>query len=123
MIDRIVSFALSRRFLVITVMLAIGVYGAVSFSNLPIDAYPDLSPPQVQVVSQWPRHGAEGVKRQIPIPPEVELNGIPKLDARRSLSIYGLSSITMNFDFDTDPYFARAQTFERIPNATVPAGV
>ncbi len=123
MIDRIVSFALSRRFLVITVMLAIGVYGAVSFSNLPIDAYPDLSPPQVQVVSQWPGHAAEEVERQITIPLEVELNGIPKLDALRSLSIYGLSSITMNFDFDTDPYFARAQTFERIPNATVPAGV
>jgi len=123
MIDRIVSFALSRRFLVITVMLAISVYGAVSFSNLPIDAYPDLSPPQVQVVSQWPGHAAEEVERQITIPLEVELNGIPKLDALRSLSIYGLSSITMNFDFDTDPYFARAQTFERIPNATVPAGV
>src|SRR5579863_1974921 len=123
MIDRIVSFALSRRFLVITVMLAISVYGAVSFSNLPIDAYPDLSPPQVQVVSQWPGHAAEEVERQITIPLEVELNGIPKLDALRSLSIYGLSSITMNFDFNTDPYFAREQTFERIPNATVPAGV
>jgi heavy metal efflux system protein len=123
MIDRIVSFALSRRFLVVTVMLAISVYGAVSFNNLPIDAYPDLSPPQVQVVSQWPGHAAEEVERQITIPLEVELNGIPKLDALRSLSIYGLSSITMNFDFDTDPYFARAQTFERIPNATVPAGV
>jgi cobalt-zinc-cadmium resistance protein CzcA len=123
MIDRIVSFALSRRFLVVTVMLAISVYGAVSFSNLPIDAYPDLSPPQVQVVSQWPGHAAEEVERQITIPLEVELNGIPKLEALRSLSIYGLSSITMNFDFNTDPYFARAQTFERIPNATVPSGV
>jgi cobalt-zinc-cadmium resistance protein CzcA len=123
MIDRIVSFALSRRFLVITVMLAISVYGAESFNNLPIDAYPDLSPPQVQVVSQWPGHAAEEVERQITIPLEVELTGIPKLDALRSLSIYGLSSITMNFDFNTDPYFARAQTFERIPNASVPSGV
>src|SRR5579862_2820276 len=123
MIDRIVSFALSRRFLVVVVMLAIGVYGAVSFNNLPIDAYPDLSPPQVQVVAQWPGHAAEEVERQITIPLEVELNGIPKLDALRSLSIYGLSSITMNFDFDTDPYFAREQVFERVPNASVPAGV
>jgi cobalt-zinc-cadmium resistance protein CzcA len=123
MIDRIVSFALSRRFLVIVVMLAVSVYGAESFNNLPIDAYPDLSPPQVQVVSQWPGHAAEEVERQITIPLEVELTGIPKLDALRSLSIYGLSSITMNFDFNTDPYFARAQTFERIPNASVPSGV
>src|SRR5262249_17097395 len=103
--------------------LAVSVYGAVSFNNLPIDAYPDLSPPQVEIVSQWPGHAAEEVERQITIPLEVEMNGIPKLDALRSISLYGLSSITMNFAYDTDPYFARAQAFERIPNATVPDGV
>lgn len=123
MIARLVSFALSQRFTIVVAMLAISVYGGVSFSHLPIDAYPDLSPPQVQVVSQWPGHAAEEVERLITIPLEVELIGIPKLDTIRSLSIYGLSSITMNFDFNTDPYFAREQTFERIPNATVPAGV
>ncbi len=123
MIDRIVSFALSQRFMVVAVMLAVAGWGVVSFKNLPIDAYPDLSPPQVQIVSQWPGHAAEEVERQITIPLEVEMNGIPKLDALRSISLYGLSSITMNFDYDTDPYFARAQAFERIPNATVPDGV
>jgi cobalt-zinc-cadmium resistance protein CzcA len=123
MIDRIVSFALSQRFMVVAVMLSLAGWGIVSFKNLPIDAYPDLSPPQVQVVSQWPGHAAEEVERQITIPLEVEMNGIPKLSALRSISLYGLSSITMNFDYDTDPYFARQQAFERIPNATVPAGV
>src|SRR5579872_3889615 len=123
MIDRIVSFALSQRFMVVTLMVCLGVYGAVSFTKLPIDAYPDLSPPQVQIVSQWPGHAAEEVERQITIPLEVEMNGIPKLNALRSISLYGLSSITMNFDYDTDPYFARAQAFERIPNASVPDGV
>ena len=123
MIDRIVSFALSQRFMVVAVMLSLAGWGVVSFKNLPIDAYPDLSPPQVQIVSQWPGHAAEEVERQITIPLEVELNGIPKLDVMRSLSMYGLSSITINFDYDTDPYFARAQAFERIPNATVPDGV
>ena len=51
------------------------------------------------------------------------MNGIPKLDALRSISLYGLSSVTMNFDFDTDPYFARAQAFQRISDAEVPDGV
>jgi multidrug efflux pump subunit AcrB len=51
------------------------------------------------------------------------MNGIPNLDALRSISLYGLSSITMNFEFGTDPYFARQQAFERVPNATVPDGV
>jgi cobalt-zinc-cadmium resistance protein CzcA len=123
MIDRLVTFALSQRFIVVVLMLGLSIWGVMSFRNLPIDAYPDLAPPRVQIVSQWPGHAAEEVERLITIPLEVEMNGIPKLDALRSISLYGLSSITMNFDYDTDPYFARAQAFERIPNATVPQGV
>jgi cobalt-zinc-cadmium resistance protein CzcA len=123
MINRIVSFALTQRFIVIVAMLCLAVWGVVSFQNLPIDAYPDLSPPRVQIVSQWPGHAAEEVERLITIPLEVEMNGIPKLDALRSISLYGLSSITMNFQYDTDPYFAREQAFERISDAKVPSGV
>src|SRR5580765_4484170 len=123
MINRLVSFALAQRFIVLVTMACLAVWGIVSFQNLPIDAYPDLSPPRVQIVTQWPGHAAEEVERLITIPLEVEMNGIPKLDALRSISIYGLSSVTMNFAYDTDPYFARAQAFERIPNAEVPAGV
>ncbi len=123
MVNRLVSFALSQRFIVIIAALCLGIWGIISFQNLPIDAYPDLSPPQVQIVSQWPGHAAEEVERLITIPLEVEMNGIPKLDALRSISLYGLSSITMNFLYDTDPYFAREQAFERIADASVPSGV
>ena len=122
MIDRIVSFALSQRFMVLVAILGLGIWGVLSFQNLPIDAYPDLAPPRVQIVTQWPGHAAEEVERQITIPLETEMNGIPKLDVLRSISLYGLSSVTMNFDFNTDPYFARAQAFERTPNAAVPDG-
>ena len=123
MINRIVSFALSQRLIVVVAMICLGVWGIVSFKNLPIDAYPDLAPPRVQVVTQWPGHAAEEVERLITIPLEVEMNGIPRLDALRSISLYGLSSITMNFLYDTDPYFAREQAFERLPNAALPQGV
>src|SRR5262249_336821 len=123
MINRIVSFAVTNRFIVVVAMMGIAVWGIVSFRNLPIAASPDLSPPQVQVVTQWPGHAAEEVERLITIPLEVEMNGIPKLDALRSISLYGLSSITMNFQYDTDPYFAREQAFERIPDAQMPSGV
>jgi heavy metal efflux system protein len=123
MVNRLVSFALTQRFIVIIAAICLGVWGIISFQNLPIDAYPDLSPPQVQIVSQWPGHAAEEVERLITIPLEVEMNGIPKLDALRSISLYGLSSITMNFQYDTDPYFAREQAFERIADASVPSGV
>ncbi|MGE5361295.1 MAG: efflux RND transporter permease subunit, partial [Bacteroidales bacterium] len=123
MVDRLVSFALSQRLLVVVAMIAIGVWGVVSFNNLPIDAYPDLSPPHVEIVTQWPGHAAEEVERLITIPIEVEMNGVPRLQALRSISLYGLSSVTMNFDYDADPYFAREQSFERIANAQLPTAI
>lgn len=122
MIDRLVSFALSQRFIVVVAMVSLAAWGVVSFRNLPIDAYPDLVPPRVQIVTQWPGHAAEEVERQITIPLEVEMNGIPKVETLRSISLYGLSSVTMNFQFDTDPYFARQQALERIAAAQMPPG-
>ncbi len=123
MIARIVSFALAQRFLVVMASIALMFWGAWAFSKLPIDAYPDLSPPHVEIVSQWPGHAAEEVERLISIPIEVEMNGIPKLEALRSISLYGLSSVQMNFQYDADDYFVREQAFERLANATVPANV
>jgi cobalt-zinc-cadmium resistance protein CzcA len=123
MIARLVSFALSQRFLIVIGSLLLMIWGAISFQKLPIDAYPDLSPPHVEIISQWPGHAAEEVERLITIPIEIEMNGIPKLDSLRSISLYGLSSVQMNFEYDTDPYFVREQAFERVANASVPSGV
>ena len=92
MIDRLVSFALSQRFLVIMTMAALMIWGAYSFQKLPIDAYPDLSPPHVEIVTQWPGHAAEEVERLVSIPLEIEMHGIPRLEALRSISLYGLNT-------------------------------
>jgi cobalt-zinc-cadmium resistance protein CzcA len=123
MISRIVSFALSQRFVILMAALAVIIWGVISYSRLPIDAYPDLSPPHVEIVTQWPGHAAEEIERLISIPLEVEMNGIPNIEALRSISLYGLSSLKMNFEYQTDPYFAREQAFERLANVTLPAGV
>src|SRR5579859_5567708 len=123
MINRIVSFALAQRFIVIVAAIMLLVWGGYSFTNLPIDAYPDLSPPHVEIITQWPGHAAEEVERLVSIPLEIEMNGIPRLESLRSISLYGLSSVQMNFEYGTDPYFVREQAFERVPNATVPQGV
>ncbi len=103
--------------------LALMVWGAFSFQNLPIDAYPDLSPPHVEIITQWPGHAAEEVERLVTIPLEIEMNGIPRLEALRSISLYGLSAIEMNFEYGADPYFVREQAFERMANASVPSGL
>ncbi len=123
MIDKIVSFALSQRFVIIIAMLFLMIWGVFSFQKLPIDAYPDLSPPHVEIVTQWPGHAAEEVERLITIPIEIEMNGIPDLEALRSISLYGLSSVQMNFSYDVDPYFVRSQAHERMADASVPNGV
>jgi heavy metal efflux system protein len=123
MIHRIVQFALHQRFLVlvmVTMMVAFGIY---SFRQMPVDAYPDLSPPMVEIVTQWPGHAAEEVERQITLPLEVEFSGAPKLVVMRSISLYGLSDIRLTFDEGTDNYFARQVIFQRIADAQMPSEV
>ncbi len=77
----------------------------------------------MEIITQWPGHASEEVERLISIPLEVEMNGIPKIESLRSISLYGLSALEMNFQYEMDPYFAREQAFERMANATLPDGV
>src|SRR5512146_2941723 len=123
MIHRIVQFALNQRFLVLMLTLAIGVAGTLAFQRMPVDAYPDLSPPMVEIVTQWPGHAAEEVERLVPLPLEIEMNGSPRMIVMRSVSLYGLSDIRMTFDEGVDPYFARQVVFERLGDAELPSGV
>ncbi|HEV7507948.1 MAG TPA: CusA/CzcA family heavy metal efflux RND transporter [Thermoanaerobaculia bacterium] len=122
-IHRIVALALRQRFLLaLAALLLIGA-GIWSFKRLPVDAYPDLSPPLVEIVTQWEGHAAEEVERLITVPVEVEMNGLPGLTVVRSISLYGLSSVRVTFEHGTDRYFARQQVFERLPDVGLPDGV
>src|SRR6202167_2430946 len=123
MINRIVQFALKQRFLVLMFAAFITVAGAISFKRMPVDAYPDLSPPMVEIITQWPGHAAEEVERLVTLPTEVEMNGVPKMVIQRSISLYGLSDIILTFDEDTDNYFARQIVFQRLSEVSYPSGV
>ncbi len=123
MIHHIVQFALRQRFLVLMITLLIVVAGAESFRRMPVDAYPDLSPPMVELITQWPGHAAEEVERLTTLPLELAMNGTPNLKVMRSISLYGLSDVRLTFEESTDPYFARNVVFERLSDATLPAGV
>ena len=123
MIHRVVQFALRQRPLVLFMVAFITVAGVISFSRMPVDAYPDLSPPMVEVITQWPGHAAEEVERLVTIPTEVEMNGVPKLTVMRSISLYGLSDVIMTFNEGTDDYFAREVVFQRLSEVTYPQGV
>src|ERR1700720_4188973 len=123
MIHRIVQAALRQKFLVIMLTAFITVGGILSFQRMPVDAYPDLSPPEVEIITQWPDHAAEEVERLVTLPLELEVNGVPRLVVMRSKSLYGLSDLILTFDDSTDSYFARQIVFERLAEATLPTGV
>lgn len=123
MVHRIVQFALSQRFLVLMLVVFITAAGVVSFERMPVDAYPDLSPPMVELITQWDGHAAEEVERLVTLPIEVQMNGIPQLVVMRSISLYGLSDVILTFEDETDNYFARQVAFERLSDVTLPTGV
>ena len=123
MIHRIVQFALRQKPIVLLLVAMMTVGGAIAFHNMPVDAYPDLSPPMVEVITQWPGHAAEEIERLVTVPTEVEMNGVPNLTVMRSISLYGLSDVIMTFNEGTDVYFAREQVFQRLSEVTYPLGV
>jgi heavy metal efflux system protein len=121
--DRIVASSLRQPLLVALMTLVLIVAGAHSLRRLPVDAYPDLSPPIVEIITQWPGHAAEEVERLITIPVELGMNGIPRLTTSRSISLYGLSDVILTFQPTTDHYFARQQGINRLGDVSLPAGV
>jgi cobalt-zinc-cadmium resistance protein CzcA len=123
MIHRLVQFALQQRFVVLMFTVLIVIAGAISFQRMPVDAYPDLSPPMVELITQWPGHAAEEVERLTTLPLELAMNGAPHLVVMRSISLYGLSDLRITFDESTDPYFARQEVFQRLADASLPQGV
>jgi cobalt-zinc-cadmium resistance protein CzcA len=123
LINRIVATSLRQRLLVVFLFLHLVALGIFSFLRLPVDAYPDLSPPMAEVITQWPGHAAEEVERLITVPLEVAMNGAPRMTILRSISLYGLSDVRLTFADGTDSYFARQRVFERLPDAELPEGV
>src|ERR1700759_1915817 len=123
MIRALVDFALNNRFLVLLAALMLLVWGAISFANLPIEAYPDVANNYVNVITQWPGRAAEEVEQQVSIPIEIIMNGIPHLQTLRSASLAGLSRVNMIFDDDSVNDWNRAKVVERLTQVTLPAGL
>src|SRR5215469_3506536 len=117
---RILEFSLTRRSMVVTVMLLFLAGGLVAFHRLNIEAYPDPSPPMMEIVTQSQGQSAEEIERYITIPVEISMAGMPGLQHVRSISLYGLSLVRVQFSYDTDYYFALQQVLNRLSNLTLP---
>ena len=122
-INRIVAASLQQRLLIgLLTLILIGV-GVRALHRLPVDAYPDLSPPMVEIVTQWPGHTAEEVERLITVPVEIGMNGIPRTSVVRSVSLYGLSDVVITLEQGTDREYARQQAFNRLGDISLPTGI
>jgi cobalt-zinc-cadmium resistance protein CzcA len=121
--NKIVSSSLRQRLVVALLMLVLVGAGVRAVLRLPVDAYPDLSPPMVEIITQWPGHAAEEVERLITVPVERGMNGIPRTSVSRSISLYGLSDVILTFEDGTDNYFARQEVFNRLQGLSLPDNV
>ncbi len=123
MIRALVDFALGNRFLILTFAALLSIWGAISFHNLPVEAYPDVANNYVTVITQWPGRAAEEVEQQVSIPIEIVMNGIPHLQNLRSVSLAGLSSVTMIFDDESTNDWNRVKVVERLTQVVLPQGL
>ncbi len=121
MIHRIIAFCLQQRLLIISTSVLLAALGALSFEHLPIQAFPDVQNVFVQVVTQYPGQAPEEVEKLISLPIEKEMNGLPHMINMRSVSIFGLSVVTLTFDDNAEDYFSRQQVLERLKTVNLPA--
>ena len=123
MIAKLVDWALDNRFIIIIAAVLLFGWGAISFHNLPVEAYPDVANNYVTVITQWPGRASEEVEQQVTVPLEIAVAGIPHMTHLRSTSLAGLSSVTMIFDDESANDWNRAKVLERLSQVTLPAGL
>jgi len=123
MFDKIVDFSLRNRAAVLFFTVLVAIWGWVSFKGLTIEAFPDPTDTQVQVITLFPGQPSEEVERQIGLPLERALNGTPGMNRLRNLSLFGLSFVTLTFNDGVDGLAARAQVLERLREAELPEGI
>jgi cobalt-zinc-cadmium resistance protein CzcA len=121
--NKIVGGSLRQRLVVALLIVVLVGAGVRALTRLPVDAYPDLSPPMVEIITQWPGHAAEEVERLTTVPVERAMNGIPRTNVARSISLYGLSDVILTFDDGTDNYFARQEVFNRLQGLGLPDNI
>ena len=123
MIRRLVDFALENRFLVLAAAILLFVWGAISFHQLPVEAYPDVANNYVDIITQWPGISAEQIEQQVTIPIEITMSGIPHVTHLRSFSLFGLSYVELIFDDEEENAWNRERVLERLSQVTLPPGV
>ena len=123
MLRALVDFALKNRWMVLGGIIVLTAWGVISFRSLPIEAYPDVANNYVQIITQWPGRSAEEIERQVTVPVEIQMAGIPHLTHLRSTTLAGLSSLMLIFDDNSTSDVNREHVLERLNQVSLPAGL
>src|SRR5258708_10397523 len=123
MIRKAVDFALENRFLVLAAAVLLFGWGAISFHQLPVEAYPDVANNYVEIITQWPGIAAEQIEQQVTIPLETVMNGVPGVVHLRSFSLFGLSDLKLISDDEEENAWNRERGIERLAQVTLPTDV
>jgi len=122
MIGNVTSYTLRHRGIVLAALALFVLAGINAVQRLPVEAFPDVSNMSVQVITLFPGHAAEEVERLVTVPIENQMNSVPKLVALRSISLFGLSQVTLVFEDGTQADYVRNQVFQFLSNVALPAG-
>jgi heavy metal efflux system protein len=123
MIRALVDFALKNRWIILGGTVLLTLWGVLAFRDLPIEAYPDVANNYVQIITQWPGRSAEEIERQVTVPVEIQMAGIPHLTHLRSTTLSGISSLMLIFDDDSTSDVNREHVLERLSQVNLPAGL
>ncbi len=123
LIDFIITFSLKRKYVIFCITVIAAIAGILSFSDTPVDAYPDVTNTKVTIITQWPGRSAEEIEKFVTIPIEIAMNSVQKKTDIRSTTLFGLSVINVIFDDHVDDEFARQQVFNMLHDADLPNGV
>ena len=123
MLNKLIEFVLTQRVFVLLMTAALCAFGYRAVTNLSIEAFPDVQDTQVIIVTQYPGQAPEEVERTVTLPIEREMSGVPRQTQLRSVTISGLSVVTLTFADGTDDYFARQQVLEKLQGVNLPPGL
>jgi cobalt-zinc-cadmium resistance protein CzcA len=119
----ILAFSLKNKYFIFFATALMVVYGVITFKNMPIEAFPDVTNTEITIITQWPGRSAEEVEKFVTIPIEIAMNPVQKKTSLRSTSIFGLSVVKLIFDDDVQDTYARNQVNNLLPNASLPESI
>ncbi|HQR02497.1 MAG: efflux RND transporter permease subunit [Proteobacteria bacterium] len=121
--NELIHQVLRRRAIILMLCIGLAILGTWSFSRLPIEPYPNISPLNVQIITQWPGRSTLEIERNLTIPIEVSLAGVPDIKSLRSVSLFGLSVVTLQFHEGTDAFRARTNVQQYLASANIPQNI